>query len=77
MTAFSLLPTAPEEGPDQHHQNFKGTSRILGPKWAHLPTITVGLLGVQIFWSIEMSYGVYCPVILTILYPFPCQHRLT
>ena len=58
MTGFSLLPTTPEDGPDQHHQNFKGVPRILGPKWAHLPTITVGLLGVQIFWSIEMSYGV-------------------
>lgn len=57
MTGFSLLPTAPEEGLDQHHENFKGVSRILGPKWAHLPTITVGLLGVQICWSIEMSYA--------------------
>ncbi|KAF8800152.1 MFS general substrate transporter [Phlegmacium glaucopus] len=57
MTGYSLLPTAPEEGPDQHNQSFKGISRILGPKWAHLPTITSGLLGVQIFWSIEISYA--------------------
>jgi solute carrier family 45, member 1/2/4 len=61
MTGFSLLPTAPEEGHNQHQQNFRGISRILGPKWIHLPTITVGLLGVQILWSVEMSYGVCYP----------------
>ena len=55
MTGFSM-PTVPEEGPDQHH--FKGVSRILGPEWAQLPIITVGMLGVQILWSVEMSYGV-------------------
>ena len=59
MTGFALLPTAPEEGPEQHGQKFKGVSRILGPKWAQLPVITVGLLGVQMFWSVEASYGVY------------------
>lgn len=59
MTGFALLPTAPEEGNEQHDQKFKGVSRILGPKWAQLPTITVGLLGVQMFWSVEASYGVF------------------
>ena len=58
MTGFSLLPTTPEEGPDEHHLNFKGQPHVLGPKWTHLPTITIGLLGVQMFWSVEMSYGV-------------------
>ena len=58
MTGFSL-PTVPEEGPDQCHRNFKGVPRILGPKWAQLPTITVGMLGVSILWSAEMSYGVW------------------
>ena len=58
MTGFSL-PTAPKEGPDQHdYRSFKGVARILGPKWAQLPTITIGMLGVQILWSVEMSYGV-------------------
>lgn len=57
MTGFSALPIA-EAGSDQK-QKFKGVSRILGPPWAHLPTLTVGLLGVQIFWSVEMSYGVF------------------
>ena len=58
MTGFALLPTAPEEGSEQHGQKFKGVSRILGPAWAQLPVITVGLLGVQMFWSVEASYGV-------------------
>ncbi|KDR74758.1 hypothetical protein GALMADRAFT_269030 [Galerina marginata CBS 339.88] len=57
MTGFSSLPLAPEEGHDDQQQTFKGVSKILGPRWAHLPTITVGLLGVQIFWSVEMSYA--------------------
>ncbi|KAF9036322.1 major facilitator superfamily domain-containing protein [Panaeolus papilionaceus] len=55
MVTFSALPSA-EEGPDSQ-QKFKGVSRILGPKWAHMPIITIGLLGVQIFWSVEMSYA--------------------
>ncbi|KDR74770.1 hypothetical protein GALMADRAFT_141109 [Galerina marginata CBS 339.88] len=60
MTGFSSLPLAPEEGHDDQQQTFKGVSKILGPRWAHLPTITVGLLGVQIFWSVEMSYASPC-----------------
>ncbi|KAF9553769.1 MFS general substrate transporter [Agrocybe pediades] len=57
MTGISALPLAQEEGYMDDRQKFKGVSRILGPPWAHLPTITVGLLGVQIFWSVEMSYA--------------------
>ena len=56
MTGFSPA-TAPEEGLDQH-RNFKGVARILGPKWAQLPTITIGMLGIQILWSVEMAHGV-------------------
>ena len=55
MTGFSPLPLGEEEQDDQ--RQFKGIARILGPRWAHLPSITIGLLGVQIFWSVEMSYG--------------------
>ena len=56
MTGFTSLPIA-EEGNDDQQQQFKGVARILGPRWAQFPTITIGLLGVQIFWSVEMSYG--------------------
>ncbi|KAJ7253140.1 hypothetical protein C8J57DRAFT_1722537 [Mycena rebaudengoi] len=35
---------------------WKGHARVLGPSYTLLPTLTVGLLGLQIFWSVEMSY---------------------
>ncbi|TEB23029.1 MFS general substrate transporter [Coprinellus micaceus] len=58
MTGFAALPLAQEEGTDPNStRKFKGSSRILGPRWANLPTLTIGLLGVQIFWSVEMSYA--------------------
>ena len=56
MTSFTSLPIA-AEGHDHRQQRFKGVARILGPRWAQFPTITIGLLGVQIFWSVEASYG--------------------
>lgn len=59
MTGMSPLPVPCEEDNDDHARRFKGVARILGPSWAHLPTVTIGLLGVQIFWSVEMSYGLY------------------
>ena len=40
---------------------WAGVSRILGPRWAQLPLLTIGLLGVQILWSVEMSYGEQLP----------------
>lgn len=57
MTGFSALPLA-EEGREDNAQ-WAGVSRIMGPRWAHLPTLTVGLLGCQVLWSVEMSYGVF------------------
>ncbi|PFH53502.1 hypothetical protein AMATHDRAFT_54630 [Amanita thiersii Skay4041] len=54
MTGFGAISVEEDE---DDRQRFKGVSRILGPPWAHLPTLTVGLLGVQIFWSVEMSYA--------------------
>lgn len=53
MTGFNPLTLS---GP-QSSQKFAGKAYILGPKWTHLPIITVGLLGVQIFWSVEMGYA--------------------
>lgn len=56
MTGFSSIPLA-EEGGDREDSRLAGVAKILGPRWAQLPAITVGLLGVQVFWSVEMSYG--------------------
>jgi len=55
MTGFSSLPGT--EDAQEDSQNFRGIPRILGPRWAHLPIVTFGLFGVQIFWSVELSYG--------------------
>ncbi|KAF8896631.1 hypothetical protein BD779DRAFT_1727678 [Infundibulicybe gibba] len=59
MTGFSSLPLGAEDAEhgDDRTRQWKGTSRVLGPGWVHLPTLTIGLLGVQIFWSVEMSYA--------------------
>ncbi|KAF9474838.1 MFS general substrate transporter [Pholiota conissans] len=54
MTGFAALPVTEQE---EQHQQFKGISKVSGPTWARLPAITIGLLGVQIFWSVEMSYA--------------------
>ncbi|KAK7059712.1 MFS general substrate transporter [Favolaschia claudopus] len=48
----SLGPTSPIDS-----SRWSGTARVVGPGWSHLPILTVGLLGVQILWSVEMSYA--------------------
>jgi len=76
MTGMSSLPLAQEEGDGQSHQKFKGVSKIIGPKWSHLPTLTIGFLGIQIFWSVEMSYGkhscehCFCMIDWTVASPY-------
>ncbi|OBZ66441.1 General alpha-glucoside permease [Grifola frondosa] len=57
MTGFSAIPLAEDGGDRDDSAHFAGVSKILGPRWAQLPAITVGLLGVQVLWSVEMSYG--------------------
>ncbi|KAJ6562313.1 major facilitator superfamily domain-containing protein [Mycena capillaripes] len=49
----SLGPLSPSDS----SQRWTGHARVLGPSWTHLPVLTIGLLGVQIFWSVEMSYA--------------------
>ncbi|KAF8062461.1 major facilitator superfamily domain-containing protein [Lyophyllum atratum] len=53
MTGFTPLPL----DASSRTQKFAGKASIAGPKWTHLPTLTIGLLGVQIFWSVEMGYA--------------------
>ncbi|KAF7342237.1 hypothetical protein MVEN_01811700 [Mycena venus] len=50
---FGPLPLAENHPP----LSTQAGGRILGPRWMHLPTLTIGLLGVQILWSVEMSYA--------------------
>ncbi|EJD02015.1 MFS general substrate transporter [Fomitiporia mediterranea MF3/22] len=53
MTGFSALAVA--EDADDREVRWVGVSRILGPRWLQLPLLTIGLLGVQVLWSVEMS----------------------
>ncbi|KAL5478314.1 hypothetical protein ACEPAI_2498 [Sanghuangporus weigelae] len=53
MTGFSALAVA-DDG-EEGEVRWSGVSRILGPRWLQLPILTVGLLGVQVLWSVEMS----------------------
>lgn len=55
MTGFSSL--AVSDGGDAGDVRWAGRSRIMGPKWLQLPLLTIGLLGVQVLWSAEMSYA--------------------
>jgi solute carrier family 45 protein 1/2/4 len=56
MTGFSALPTA-DEAASEGSAQWAGVAKILGPPWARFPAITLGLVGVQVMWSIEMAYG--------------------
>lgn len=51
---FGGLPLAEQGG---NTSQWSGASRILGPAWARMPVLVVGLLGVQITWSAEMTYA--------------------
>lgn len=55
MTGFSGLAVGENAGAGD--MQWAGVPRILGPAWVRLPSLTVGLLGVQVLWSVEMSYG--------------------
>lgn len=45
---------------ERHGVQWVGTPGVKGPSWAKLPLLTVGMLGTQVVWSIEMAYGGYC-----------------
>ena len=56
MTGFGALSMADEEASEGSTQ-WAGIAKVLGPRWARMPTLTVGLAGVQVMWSVEMAYG--------------------
>lgn len=56
---FAALPIAEDGGDHDNGTHLAGESRILGPKWLQLPALSIGLLGVQMLWSVEMSYGMH------------------
>ncbi|KAH9968022.1 major facilitator superfamily domain-containing protein [Russula dissimulans] len=56
MTGFSALQMA-DEASEEDSTQWGGVAKVLGPSWARLPTLTVGFIGVQVMWSIEMAYA--------------------
>jgi solute carrier family 45 protein 1/2/4 len=40
-----------------NRSRWAGVASVKGPSWAKLPLVTVGSLGMQILWSVEMGYG--------------------
>ena len=43
-----------------HAVQWVGAAAVKGPKWGKLPLLTIGMLGIQCVWSIEMGYGTSC-----------------
>ncbi|KAK8854544.1 hypothetical protein IAR55_003283 [Kwoniella newhampshirensis] len=46
-----------ENGVERHSVQWIGTAGVKGPRWAKMPLLTVGMLGIQCVWSIEMGYA--------------------
>ncbi|ELU42313.1 urg3 [Rhizoctonia solani AG-1 IA] len=58
MTGSFGLPTGNSNG-EPKGSVWTGRARVRGPLWAQLPLLTIGMLGLQIVWSVEMAYGVW------------------
>lgn len=54
MAGFSGLPSSSSSS---SNATWSGVARVKGPKWARMPLLTVGMLGLQIVWSVEMGYA--------------------
>ncbi|CAE6466698.1 unnamed protein product [Rhizoctonia solani] len=56
MTGSFGLPTGNSNG-EPKGSVWTGRARVRGPLWAQLPLLTIGMLGLQIVWSVEMAYA--------------------
>ncbi|RXK42376.1 hypothetical protein M231_00366 [Tremella mesenterica] len=58
MTGGAFIPTADEfDDSGSHEVQWVGKPSIKGPRWAKVPFLTIGMLGIQCVWSIEMGYA--------------------
>ncbi|KAG8924819.1 hypothetical protein FRC01_011008, partial [Tulasnella sp. 417] len=53
MAGFSGLPSSSSSS---SNATWSGVARVKGPRWARMPLLTIGMLGLQIVWSVEMGY---------------------
>lgn len=56
MTVFTALPVVGDAEAGMSTV-WSAVPYVSGPKWLEMPILTVGMLGLQIVWSVEMSYG--------------------
>lgn len=56
MTGSFALPIGDPNG-ELKGSVWAGRARVRGPRWAQLPLLTIGMLGLQIVWSVEMAYA--------------------
>ncbi|KAH7337847.1 major facilitator superfamily domain-containing protein [Rhizoctonia solani] len=56
MTGSFGLPTGDSSG-EPKGAVWAGRARVRGPRWVQLPFLTIGMLGLQIVWSVEMAYA--------------------
>ena len=56
MTGFGAL-SIDDESALEGSAQWAGVAKVLGPPWARLPAVTIGFLGAQVMWSVEMAYG--------------------
>lgn len=57
MTGLTVSIAASDQAQHLDGARWTGFAGVRGPKWAKLPLLTVGGLGMQVLWSVEMGYG--------------------
>jgi solute carrier family 45 protein 1/2/4 len=57
MTGFATSIAELDQAQHVDGARWAGSAGVRGPKWAKLPLLTVGGLGMQVLWSVEMGYG--------------------
>ena len=65
-----------DSGHDTGETSLEDTP-ILGPKWIKLPALTVGFIGLQALWSVEMSYGTPTSELKPIRHVYPNRTSFT
>lgn len=57
MTGFSVHISESSHDFNDDSIRYSGTAGVRGPRWARLPLLSLGTLGMQVLWSVEMGYG--------------------
>lgn len=77
MTGFSVHIPESSHDLDEDSTRYAGTAGVRGPRWARLPLLSLGTLGMQILWSVEMGYGQFPSYLACSLVQFLFASSLT